>query len=217
MTTHEQDEPQTPVEETAAGPAADEQLREAQDRLLRVQAELENFRKRSRREYEDDGAGEYTAVRTIQGLPRLSLGERPAAGRVRELRRRSAGTLTRPCARWRGRGRDGPAGDREALTSSSGVVRVAVAALVVGGPARHRHGVALVEPAAEVDEPAAVAAEGDGRRLHEVHGGVADGALGHRQSFDDPPDADESPFLPPESDFPPPESAAAPFLYDSLR
>jgi len=37
-------------------PAADdvaEQLRDAEDRVLRAQAELENFRKRSRREYED--------------------------------------------------------------------------------------------------------------------------------------------------------------------
>ena len=47
-------------EEAAAVPptagregAAAEELREAQDRVLRVQAELENFRKRSRREYED--------------------------------------------------------------------------------------------------------------------------------------------------------------------
>lgn len=31
----------------------DDRLREAQDRVLRVQAELENFRKRARREYDD--------------------------------------------------------------------------------------------------------------------------------------------------------------------
>ena len=30
------------------------QLKEAEDRVLRAQAELENFRKRSRREYEDE-------------------------------------------------------------------------------------------------------------------------------------------------------------------
>jgi molecular chaperone GrpE len=58
MTAHEHDEaPQAPVEETttepAASSAAEEQLRDAQDRILRVQAELENFRKRSRREHEE--------------------------------------------------------------------------------------------------------------------------------------------------------------------
>jgi molecular chaperone GrpE len=58
MTAHEHDEPQAaPADEAAAAPAAgtaaEEQLREAQDRVLRVQAELENFRKRSRREYEE--------------------------------------------------------------------------------------------------------------------------------------------------------------------
>ena len=53
MTAHEHEEaPPAPVE-GAATPSADEQVREAHDRLLRVQAELENFRKRSRREYEE--------------------------------------------------------------------------------------------------------------------------------------------------------------------
>ncbi len=40
--------------EPSLGPvSAEEQAREAQERLLRVQAELENFRKRSRREYDE--------------------------------------------------------------------------------------------------------------------------------------------------------------------
>ena len=53
MTAHEHEEAsETPVEEAVTA-SADEQVREAQDRLLRVQAELENFRKRSRREYEE--------------------------------------------------------------------------------------------------------------------------------------------------------------------
>jgi len=54
---HDQDDPQASVEEVApeaaAGAAPQEQLREAHDRLLRTQAELDNFRKRSRREYEE--------------------------------------------------------------------------------------------------------------------------------------------------------------------
>jgi len=53
MTAHEHEEaPQAPVEE-APPASADGQVREAHDRLLRMQAELENFRKRSRREYEE--------------------------------------------------------------------------------------------------------------------------------------------------------------------
>ena len=38
---------------TAAAEPLAQRLREAEDRVLRAQAELENFRKRSRREYED--------------------------------------------------------------------------------------------------------------------------------------------------------------------
>ena len=57
MTAHtHDDDPQASVEEAApeaAGSSPEAQLREAQDRLLRTQAELDNFRKRSRREYEE--------------------------------------------------------------------------------------------------------------------------------------------------------------------
>ncbi len=58
MTTHEHDDAEAvpgadSAAEPVAAPAADEQLREAQDRVLRIQAELENYRKRSRREYEE--------------------------------------------------------------------------------------------------------------------------------------------------------------------
>lgn len=42
------------------------QLREAEDRLLRTQAELENFRKRSRREYED--AQRYREIDLLRDL-----------------------------------------------------------------------------------------------------------------------------------------------------
>ena len=48
---------QQPVEDAAGdlpgGDSLAQQLRDAEDRVLRAQAELENFRKRSRREYED--------------------------------------------------------------------------------------------------------------------------------------------------------------------
>ncbi|MFM7106991.1 MAG: nucleotide exchange factor GrpE [Planctomycetaceae bacterium] len=70
MTVHEHhDDREPPVEEAvaaAAGPAAEDQLREAQDRLLRAQAELENFRKRSRREYED--AQRYREIDLLRDL-----------------------------------------------------------------------------------------------------------------------------------------------------
>ena len=42
------------------------QLRDAEDRLLRTQAELENFRKRSRREYED--AQKYREIDLLRDL-----------------------------------------------------------------------------------------------------------------------------------------------------
>ncbi len=51
----------------ATGPAAEEtQIVELQERLLRVQAELENFRKRSRREYED--AQRYREIDVLRDL-----------------------------------------------------------------------------------------------------------------------------------------------------
>lgn len=53
-------------EAAAAGADVDAQLREAQDRLLRTQAELENFRKRSRREYED--AQRYREIDLLRDL-----------------------------------------------------------------------------------------------------------------------------------------------------
>ena len=69
MTAHEHDdESGTPGEEAsaAAAPGPEQQLREAQDRLLRTQAELENFRKRSRREYED--AQRYREIDVLRDL-----------------------------------------------------------------------------------------------------------------------------------------------------
>lgn len=41
------------AEEPSVQASVDDQVREAHERLLRTQAELENFRKRSRREFED--------------------------------------------------------------------------------------------------------------------------------------------------------------------
>ncbi len=58
-------------EATAEAPSAEAtgieaQLQEAQDRLLRAQAELENFRKRSRREYEE--AQRYREIDLLRDL-----------------------------------------------------------------------------------------------------------------------------------------------------
>jgi len=55
-----------PRPESAAATSADEQVREAQERLLRTQAELENFRKRSRREY--DEAQRYREIDLLRDL-----------------------------------------------------------------------------------------------------------------------------------------------------
>ena len=46
--------PASDVTEDRGEPSADAQVRELQDRLLRTQAELDNFRKRSRREMEEE-------------------------------------------------------------------------------------------------------------------------------------------------------------------
>ena len=52
--------------DAAAGSDVDSRLRDAQDRLLRTQAELENFRKRSRREYEE--AQRYREIDLLRDL-----------------------------------------------------------------------------------------------------------------------------------------------------
>ena len=57
-------EPSTASEAREAGPET--QVAELQERLLRVQAELENFRKRSRREYED--AQRYREIDVLRDL-----------------------------------------------------------------------------------------------------------------------------------------------------
>lgn len=51
--TEEQIESRSAAEAPAEAGGTEQELAEARDRLLRTQAELENFRKRSRREYED--------------------------------------------------------------------------------------------------------------------------------------------------------------------
>ena len=55
MTTPDEDATLQPEEISApaAATSLEAQMKEAEDRVLRAQAELENFRKRSRREYED--------------------------------------------------------------------------------------------------------------------------------------------------------------------
>ena len=60
------DQDQAAPADTAAGSDVEAQLREAQDRLLRTQAELENFRKRSRREYEE--AQRYREIDLLRDL-----------------------------------------------------------------------------------------------------------------------------------------------------
>jgi molecular chaperone GrpE len=64
------DHPEIPeaaaAEPATAATSAEEQAREAQERLLRVQAELENFRKRSRREYDD--AQRYREIDLLRDL-----------------------------------------------------------------------------------------------------------------------------------------------------
>jgi molecular chaperone GrpE len=57
-------EPSTASEARDAGPET--QVAELQERVLRVQAELENFRKRSRREYED--AQRYREIDVLRDL-----------------------------------------------------------------------------------------------------------------------------------------------------
>jgi len=71
---HPDDDPGLPPEAAGTGPVAGnaqagdlvDQLRDAEDRLLRTQAELENFRKRSRREYED--AQRYREIDLLRDL-----------------------------------------------------------------------------------------------------------------------------------------------------
>ena len=66
-----------PVEDSTGelpgGGSHAQQLRDAEDRVLRAQAELENFRKRSRREYED--AIRYREIDLLRDLQkRLGMG-----------------------------------------------------------------------------------------------------------------------------------------------
>ena len=58
MSTHDEEaaierENASPEQSSATASDVDAQLRDAEERVLRVQAELENFRKRSRREFDD--------------------------------------------------------------------------------------------------------------------------------------------------------------------
>lgn len=64
--TPEHDDHEQVEEARAEGGDVDSQVREAHDRLLRAQAELENFRKRSRREYEE--AQRYREIDLLRDL-----------------------------------------------------------------------------------------------------------------------------------------------------
>lgn len=69
MTNEDRDdapEPAETIEQAAASGPVDEQIAELQERLLRSQAELENFRKRSRREYDD--AQRYREIDVLRDL-----------------------------------------------------------------------------------------------------------------------------------------------------
>ena len=57
---------ETVAPETESGHTVEQRLAEAEDRVLRVQAELENFRRRSRREYED--AQRYREIDLLRDL-----------------------------------------------------------------------------------------------------------------------------------------------------
>jgi len=67
MSDHGPDSAQPPADVASGGaPAADERIADLHDRLLRVQAELENFRKRARREY--DEAQRYREIDLLRDL-----------------------------------------------------------------------------------------------------------------------------------------------------
>jgi len=69
MTTPHDEQPEQPEATTPAEPMAptlEQHLQEAEERVLRVQAELENFRKRARREYDD--AQRYREIDLLRDL-----------------------------------------------------------------------------------------------------------------------------------------------------
>jgi molecular chaperone GrpE len=66
MSDHEPVEGIEPAAQDSADPGSDSQVAELQERVLRAQAELENFRKRSRREY--DEAQRYREIDVLRDL-----------------------------------------------------------------------------------------------------------------------------------------------------
>jgi len=66
MTTPDDEQPEDTLPAEAASPSLEQQLQEAEERVLRVQAELENFRKRARREYDD--AQRYREIDLLRDL-----------------------------------------------------------------------------------------------------------------------------------------------------
>lgn len=63
---HDDDRGSDAAGESATAPVGDDLLREANDRALRAQAELENFRRRSRREFDD--AQRYREIDLLRDL-----------------------------------------------------------------------------------------------------------------------------------------------------
>ena len=69
MTTPHDERPEQPADTTPAEPMAptlEQQLQDAEERALRIHAELENFRKRARREYDD--AQRYREIDLLRDL-----------------------------------------------------------------------------------------------------------------------------------------------------
>ena len=69
MTTPHDEQPEQPEATTPAEPMAptlEQQLQDAEERALRIHAELENFRKRARREYDD--AQRYREIDLLRDL-----------------------------------------------------------------------------------------------------------------------------------------------------
>ena len=69
MTTPHDEQPEQPADTTPAEPMAptlEQQLQDAEERALRIHAELENFRKRARREYDD--AQRYREIDLLRDL-----------------------------------------------------------------------------------------------------------------------------------------------------
>jgi molecular chaperone GrpE len=66
MTTPHDEQPEDTMPAEPTAPSLEQQLQEAEERALRIHAELENFRKRARREYDD--AQRYRELELLRDL-----------------------------------------------------------------------------------------------------------------------------------------------------